>query len=135
MLVIDASVAAGWFVPDPGAEGQPTVPDEPLIAPDLIVAELSNTFWKIARGGGLKPDQVGRMVAAIPEYFMRLEPAANIAARAIQLAFELDHPAYDCFYLSLAEREGATVVTADKRLLRRLSGTRYEALAHPPTQA
>jgi predicted nucleic acid-binding protein len=30
---------------------------------------------------------------------------------------ELDHPVYDCFYLALAERERAPLISADKRLL------------------
>jgi len=39
----------------------------------------------------------------------------------MDVARRLDHPVYDCVYLALAEREHATFVTADSRLLRRLS--------------
>jgi predicted nucleic acid-binding protein len=29
----------------------------------------------------------------------------------------LRHPIYDCFYLALAQREGASLVTADNKML------------------
>jgi predicted nucleic acid-binding protein len=35
----------------------------------------------------------------------------------------LAHPAYDCFYLVLAELRGAQMVTDDRRLLARLATT------------
>jgi predicted nucleic acid-binding protein len=40
-----------------------------------------------------------------------------LLARAMEVARLLKHPVYDCVYLALAERERATVVTADARLL------------------
>ena len=40
--------------------------------------------------------------------------------RAFAIAGRLGHPVHDCVYLALAERERATLVTADERLLRRL---------------
>jgi predicted nucleic acid-binding protein len=43
----------------------------------------------------------------------------------------LRHPVYDCFYLALAEREDATLVTADRRLIGRLAGSRWEAMCRP----
>jgi predicted nucleic acid-binding protein len=41
--------------------------------------------------------------------------------RAMDVARRLEHPVHECVYLALAEREHATLVTADHRLLRRLS--------------
>ena len=46
-----------------------------------------------------------------------------LAGRALELASRLRHPAYDCFYLALAEARSAHFVTADRRLLDRLVGT------------
>jgi predicted nucleic acid-binding protein len=42
-------------------------------------------------------------------------PMRQLAAAAARLAIELDHPAYDCFYLALALQEQCPVVTADQR--------------------
>jgi predicted nucleic acid-binding protein len=43
--------------------------------------------------------------------------AEELRLRALELALELNHPIYDCFYLALAERERCPLVSADKKLL------------------
>jgi predicted nucleic acid-binding protein len=47
----------------------------------------------------------------------------TLAARAFTLARERDHPAHDCFHPAAAERLQGIFVTADERLLKRISGT------------
>ena len=49
-------------------------------------------------------------------HYSRLIPDETIAAEAMKLAIDLKHPIYDCFYLALAEREHAALISADKRL-------------------
>jgi len=44
------------------------------------------------------------------------------------MAIDLRHPAYDCFYLALAERSASPLVTADDRLISRCSSTPFEKL-------
>jgi predicted nucleic acid-binding protein len=39
----------------------------------------------------------------------------------MQVTRRLNHPVYDCVYLALAELAHASFVTADRRLLRRIS--------------
>ncbi|MGD9512257.1 MAG: VapC toxin family PIN domain ribonuclease, partial [Geminicoccaceae bacterium] len=51
-----------------------------------------------------------------------------LAAAAARIARILDHPVYGCFYLALAEREAAPVVTADDRLAGRVVGTAWADL-------
>jgi len=58
------------------------------------------------------------------EPFSRLFPSAALLARAAHWCHELDHPAYDCLYVVLAERERAILITADQRLLRELQQPR-----------
>ncbi len=56
---------------------------------------------------------------------------AELAARAINIAIKLKHPIYDCFYIALAEREDAALITIDKRLLgigKSLKGIELRAL-------
>ena len=129
-LVIDASVALKWFVDEEGT-GQATAllaGSELLIAPDLIVAEVSNAAWKAVRTGTKLPEQQDHAAARLVFAFDELVPLAPLARRAVALSRALDHPVYDCFYLALAEARVAKLVTADRRLLVRLAGTQWETL-------
>jgi predicted nucleic acid-binding protein len=52
-------------------------------------------------------------------------------ARALKIAIALKHPIYDCFYLALAERERAPLISADKKLIaaaKRAKGIEVRAL-------
>ncbi len=51
----------------------------------------------------------------------------ELANRALSLAIELQHPIYDCFYLALAQRENALLITADERLLSAARRARLKA--------
>ena len=47
-------------------------------------------------------------------------PTAPLRNRALALAMKLDHPAYDCFYLALAETEQVQMVTTDEHFIRKV---------------
>ena len=131
MTVVDASVALKWFVPERGSsEAKRLLADDVAVeAPDLIIAELCNAAWRLARIGVLDEvacDLVAREAATL---FHRLYPPGPIAPRAMVIARAIDHPVYDCFYLALAEERASRLVTADGRLIGRLRGTEWEALA------
>jgi predicted nucleic acid-binding protein len=133
MLVVDASVAVKWFVEEPGtadAVGLLNGPD-PVIAPDLVVAEVANVVWKHLMRGDLKREQIAHVPGALPKMFAELWPTVWLASRAFEIASELRHPVYDCFYLALAEGEEATLVTADRRLIGRLAGSTWDGLGRP----
>ena len=51
----------------------------------------------------------------------------QLAASSARLAVDLDHPAYDCFYLALAIQEQYPVVTADAHFHGKVSGHPYLA--------
>lgn len=125
MLVVDASVAVKWFLVEPGDREALALldGDEPLIAPELVVAEVVNAVWKRLVSGGIDASQAADLPRAILKVFSELRPIGALAARALEIAAELRHPAYGCFYLALAEDQSAKLVTADRRLAGRLSGT------------
>jgi predicted nucleic acid-binding protein len=117
-LIVDASVAARWFVP---AFSWPSAVSllktgRNLLAPELILAETANAFWKAVRAGYMTPDEMQAAVAKMPNCFQSLTHLRDLAGDSAQIAILLNHPIYDCFYLALARRERAPLVTADKRL-------------------
>jgi len=117
--VVDASVAVKWFVDERGSEAARAVLEsgQPIIAPDLIVPECGNTAWKKARQGEISEMHAEALVRALPLSFDRLAAAAPLSSRALQLALRFNHPAYDCFYVALAEEASATLVTDDRKVV------------------
>lgn len=116
-LIVDASVAVKWVAAEPGSDrARALFLSDECWAPSLIIAEIGNALWKKKR---MKLVTLEQAVAALEELpsRLRLFDIANLSARAVQIAVELNHPIYDCFYLALAERERCALITADARLL------------------
>jgi predicted nucleic acid-binding protein len=129
MLVVDASVAVKWFLVEPGDREALALLDaaEPLVAPELIVAEVVNVVWKRLMAGAIEVSQAADVPQELQRLFAQLFPLGPLADRALEIAHQLRHPAYDCFYLALAETQGARLVTADRRFAQRIGGTSWEA--------
>ncbi len=134
-VVVDASVAIRWLFPVSRRTGADDLirSGGPLIAPDLIVAEITNAAWKFVEFEGLPRAAATTILAATARGFDELVPSATLTERALQIAIDLHHPAYDCFYLSLAEARQCQMVTADDRLRSRCAKTKYAKLIRPLT--
>jgi predicted nucleic acid-binding protein len=128
-LIVHASVAIKWFIDEPGSEAARRLwRDEPdLLAPDLIVAEVCNAAWRKVRIGQSNSAQAKAIALRLRQGVLQLRSSAPLAPRALQLALDLDHAVYDCFYVALAEAEKAALVTADRRLESRLRDTPWGA--------
>lgn len=122
-MIIDASVAFKLIVPEAGSEAAGALAAEAdLHAPILLHAEVANALWKMVRRGQLQADGVGLRLASLDALITFVDEGA-VAPRALEIAIELDHPAYDCVYLAVAEMLDAPFVTADERLQRKLADT------------
>lgn len=133
--VVDASVAIKWVVEEAGTpQALRLATNHPLVAPDLILAECANILWKKVRRRELSEAE-GRFAGLLIEGSdLQLRDMLPLWLSALQLAIELDHPAYDCLYLALALREGLHLVTADEAFVRKLRQskvTRTATLAIP----
>jgi predicted nucleic acid-binding protein len=114
-IVIDASVAVKWVLNERGTEAALALRAEELIAPALWLAEAANALWRHVRLGEMTADQAFARMAELekaPVASFAIEPEV---ARALQLATQLNHPVYDCFYLALALRHNGHVATDDRR--------------------
>ncbi len=110
-IIIDAS-AAFIMLADPARVAEIFADAADVLAPELIVAELLNARWKMARAGAAAPS-----LNVVLGLFGRIHLVATVsyAADAAALAQRLDHPVYDCLYAVLAKRENARLATADRR--------------------
>ena len=116
-IVIDASVAVKWQVREILTEQARTLlmTDEPLIAPDWLLVEAASTYWKKVRRSELLEIHALRHLEDLPLFFTELHPSHELIDAAMKWSFRLRHSVYDCLYLALAERERASLITADKK--------------------
>lgn len=129
--VVDASVAIKWvYSEDLSPQALSVRKRFRLVAPDLIVAEWSNILWKKVRRGEFNAEEASLAAASLRHAGVELVPSIELGSGAIRLAIELDHPAYDCFYLELGRSRGIGLVTADNRFARKIAAAR--SLATPP---
>jgi predicted nucleic acid-binding protein len=119
-LVVDASVAIKWVVPEPGSEEADLLlaGDHALEAPDLLASEAANTLWKKTARGELSPRHAREALDVLLHGGLTWHPTSPLLPRALELARLSRHPVYDCVYLALAESVDGAVVTADESLLR-----------------
>ena len=130
IIVVDASVALRWCFQLNGSDRAEELlrSHDRLIAPDLVIAEITNAAWKFAIFDRMTAESARSAVREVVKAFEELVPTSVLKDRALAIAIELRHPAYDCFYLALAERSTSLLVTADERLIRRCADTPFEKL-------
>lgn len=114
-VVVDASVALKWVLPESGQVAAEALLDEDLIAPSLWLVEAANALWKRAARGELSVEQAQERLSELFNAPVTTIPIEEDLMVASKLAHRLGHPVYDCLYLALALREGTHVVTADRR--------------------
>ena len=128
--VVDASVALRWCFQLKGSDRAEQLlrSNNQFIAPDLVMTEITNAAWKFVLFDGVTAESPRAAVRDVTKAFEELVPTSVLKDRALAIAIELRHPAYDCFYLALAERSASPLVTADDRLIRRCANTPFGKL-------
>ena len=118
-LIVDASVAVKWFFDESGStEANELRRGEiEFAAPDLVVAEIGNAAWKRYLQKQISAADVIFTVRRAPALFSSLVSVLQLMEPAMNLSMHLAHPIYDCFYLALAERENAPLITADEAMI------------------
>jgi len=127
-IVVDASVAFKWFVPESGGDAALALldEDEPLWAPDLVLVELGNALFTRLRSVSGGRDAAIAAIARTSQIYSFLAPTSEFVRRAVELSFELMHPAYDCIYLALCEAHDLRLLTADQRFRGKVIGTAHQ---------
>lgn len=117
--VVDASVAVKWLLPEAlSAEAQALVtPENELLAPALLPAEVGNALVKRARTDNLFPGVAEELFADFRQAPVAYRPIEPLLEPALSLALGHRASLYDCLYLALAEASDAKLVTADRRFL------------------
>lgn len=124
--VVDASVAIKWVYSEELSSSAIALRTQLLLtAPDILLAECANILWKKVRRGELDPQEAILSASALRRSGVELVAGSDLVEGALALSVELDHPAYDCFYLELSRSKGLPLVTADARLIRKLAQSSF----------
>lgn len=118
-LVIDASVAVKWYIEENWNDeaDQILTQNYTLIAPDFILVESANIFWKKVIKQELKQSEAHHNLELLTLSFDDYISSHNLYSQSLQLAFETNHSIYDMMYLSAAVQSNTMVVTADQKFL------------------
>jgi predicted nucleic acid-binding protein len=122
-IVVDASVAVKWVIPEELSDQAESLRGraDRLLAPDLLLPEAANALWKKLLRREITTSEAAQAIDLLMASGLDLRPSGPLLGRALTLAQRLRHPVYDCVYVALAQAEGATLVTADQRLLARIA--------------
>lgn len=116
--VVDASVGVKWVVNETDSDVARSLSQTSLHAPDLFPIECANILWKKARLRDLTRRNAMECLDILQQAPVAIVPTHELMPRALDLAFELQHPVHDCVYLALALLRGIPLVTADERLVK-----------------
>lgn len=137
VVVLDASVAVRWIVEEEGsAEADALLArDVAWIAPRLLLTEVGSALRRKVADGELiallAAQALAALLQAIEDGLVTLADDEQVVSQALLLALSLEHKLPDCLYLALAEREGASIATADDKLARLARSRHVTVLAIP----
>ena len=127
LLVVDSNVVAKWFFPEELQQQALALYSDwisktvDLVAPDLIVAEVSNITWKKQRLSLITPAEATSIIEDLLLLSIPIVESQTILRQAYSLASRFDRTVYDALYLALAASMPAILVTADLRLYNAVS--------------
>jgi predicted nucleic acid-binding protein len=127
LYVIDAGVVVKWFIPEVDSAKAHQLLERYLqgidtpVAPDLLIAECGNVFWRRCRQGDITPDEATESLADLLTLQVPLVSATRLVQSALSLALQHQRTIYDALYLALAQERNCDLITADERFLHALS--------------
>ena len=87
-----------------------------VLAPELFVPEVVNAIWKLHHFGNLSLSACDGALEVLLEFVDTLVSCKELYHEAFLLSRTIRRPAYDMFYLALAKREDAALMTLDRAL-------------------
>ena len=127
--VLDASVAAKWYLP----RGENLVEESVrllneytsdltrLAVPDLFWPEMGSIFWKAVRNKRMSGQSADEALQSLSELQLPTFPSYPLLRDAYRIATRFQCTVYDCTYVALAVAAKQPLVTADERLANALA--------------
>src|SRR5690242_5836406 len=108
LYVVDAGIAVKWFILEPDSERATRLLEnynkgtDDLVAPDLLIPETANVFWKRAERGDITSQEAEDNLRDLLALNLPLTASSLLAAKALVLAQAHHRAVYDCLYLALS---------------------------------
>jgi predicted nucleic acid-binding protein len=128
-LVVDASVAIKWFLPEVHSISAIRLLDAgyQLLAPDLIFAECGNVLWKRWLRKEIESEVMPAILNDLRRMNVKIVPISVLSGDASAIAVGYRRSFYDSLYLALAVISQSRMITADEKLYNALRRTPLEA--------
>jgi predicted nucleic acid-binding protein len=120
VIVVDASVAAKWYLPEPGTEAALELMKDRgrLVAPDLIRLEVLAAITRCVRTGEAPMEETKtrctNWLRHLEAGVVFLIPESELLEEALRLSVQIKHNLQDCLYLAAARQIEARLTTADR---------------------
>ena len=128
MMVIDANVAAKWYLPEQDSAKALVLlgGQHQLIAPLLIKMEVCAAITRRVRNKEITAaeakEHCEEWFADLREDAVQLVAEESILLRAIELSIKVGHPLQDCLYLAVADLHRVPLITADEPFYKKAAG-------------
>jgi predicted nucleic acid-binding protein len=117
-LVVDASVAASWYLPDESdpsaAAALEQIGEDGAIVPQIWWFDVRNTFLIAERKGRVDPTETSTFLERLSRLPIRLAPSQSQGVVLIARQFRLT--CYDAAYIELAARLTVPLATLDRSM-------------------
>lgn len=89
-----------------------------VIAPNTFPSEITNAFWKYNRFDALPIEKCGKGIDYCLDLVDDYIDTKDLCREVLGESTKRKHPAYDMFYLVLARRNDASLLTRDKKMMK-----------------
>ena len=130
LVVVDASVAVKWFLPEnrePLAEQALALLNKydqneiRFVVPDLFYVEIASAIWKAVRVGRVSRVFGDEALVLLTQRELATVPSLKLLDQAFQIATDYGRSVYDSLYVALAVQTNSQLITADERLANSLA--------------
>jgi len=120
LWVVDASVAAKWFLPEPNHEKakQFLQEEEYFVVPDYFFIDMESLFTKKVRQRLLTISEAEEAVNKLNQLPLQHVDWYRLRETAFHLAAGFSVSYYDAIYAALALTIKSTLISADRRLIK-----------------
>lgn len=126
-IILDSSVFAKWFFPEEGSEKALEIKalftnnDIAIIVPVLVYHEVSNLLKTAVKVYRVEEKNAIKAIDAFLRLNLISYASSDLFQSALAIAIKFDVSAYDAAYVALSKKLQVPLITADKKLVKKVN--------------